>query len=297
MVTILAGALYGAPDVKRSEIGDTSRWWGDDMSTTWADSYSYNGQQDHYGIPNFEANNLGMGVRAVGGTLVDINVQYDLDNGTLKYELLPGDLFLDTDTDYRWDYVVNSPFLDGRNYTGTVGKPSLWDVYAVDIPYLDSTQKSLYRLAAQTTLTRDGDSYQADWASVRVGQPYALATDQYRTAIGTAWFTGWLDGSSDNVITWKFDSDVYLDKGIRNPGIIPGKHNYVGFTVNCSNDEIWADVPRPTGVVIPEPASLLIWSVAGGLAAAGAAIRRRRPTRWSDENRNAIVGLIEKGRK
>jgi hypothetical protein len=44
--------------------------------------------------------------------------------------------------------------------------------------------------------------------------------------------------------------------------------------------------------LVPEPASLLIWSVAGGLAAAGAAVRRRRPTRWSKQNRQAIHEII-----
>jgi hypothetical protein len=53
--------------------------------------------------------------------------------------------------------------------------------------------------------------------------------------------------------------------------------------------------PRPLG--IPEPASLLVWTGIAGLGAAGTLLRRKRRPRWSDENRQAIVGLIASGRK
>ena len=46
---------------------------------------------------------------------------------------------------------------------------------------------------------------------------------------------------------------------------------------------------------IPEPASLIIWSVAGGLGAAGLGLRKRPRGRWSDENRQAIMDVV-KGR-
>jgi len=46
---------------------------------------------------------------------------------------------------------------------------------------------------------------------------------------------------------------------------------------------------------IPEPASLLVWSVIG--AAAGLGALRRRRARWSKENRNAICQIIEQGHR
>ena len=46
------------------------------------------------------------------------------------------------------------------------------------------------------------------------------------------------------------------------------------------------------GGVVPEPVSLAIWGVAGGLGAMGLSLRRRR-SRWSDENRQAIVDIVE----
>ena len=50
--------------------------------------------------------------------------------------------------------------------------------------------------------------------------------------------------------------------------------------------------------VIPEPGTLVIWSVGGLCAAAGAALSRRRKARaarrarWSDETRNAVFAVI-----
>jgi hypothetical protein len=45
---------------------------------------------------------------------------------------------------------------------------------------------------------------------------------------------------------------------------------------------------------IPEPASLVVWSVIG--AGAGLGVIRRRRARWSEENRNEICQIIERGR-
>lgn len=50
---------------------------------------------------------------------------------------------------------------------------------------------------------------------------------------------------------------------------------------------------------IPEPVSIVIWGLGAAGVAGALALRRTHNTRarWSEENRNAIVGLIEKGRK
>jgi hypothetical protein len=47
---------------------------------------------------------------------------------------------------------------------------------------------------------------------------------------------------------------------------------------------------------VPEPASIAIWALIGGMGAAGVAMKRRknRHGRWSDENRQAIMSIIER---
>ncbi|MHB8903432.1 MAG: hypothetical protein ACYC6Y_32105 [Thermoguttaceae bacterium] len=48
---------------------------------------------------------------------------------------------------------------------------------------------------------------------------------------------------------------------------------------------------------VPEPASLLVWSLMGAGLVGGAAARKRRQTGWSDRNRRAICDLIDQGRQ
>jgi hypothetical protein len=44
---------------------------------------------------------------------------------------------------------------------------------------------------------------------------------------------------------------------------------------------------------VPEPTSLAIWAIAGGLGAAGLSFKRRRQGRWSDDNRQAIMDIVQ----
>jgi hypothetical protein len=82
------------------------------------------------------------------------------------------------------------------------------------------------------------------------------------------------------------------------------------FTVFAtpSGDQWLELIDRTTGksldlafaiTTIPEPVSIVIWGLGAAGAAGAMALRRRKNTRarWSDENRQAIVGLIENRRK
>lgn len=59
-------------------------------------------------------------------------------------------------------------------------------------------------------------------------------------------------------------------------------------------------IARPDGLgslgEIPEPASLLIWGGVAGLGAA-ATIRRKRRNRWDEQSREAVLAIIESGRR
>lgn len=70
--------------------------------------------------------------------------------------------------------------------------------------------------------------------------------------------------------------------------------NLSGVSGQQTQDQII--VPAP----VPEPASIVVWSVlAGGAAGIGVARKRRRSApqgRWSDENRQAIMSIIDAGK-
>ena len=59
----------------------------------------------------------------------------------------------------------------------------------------------------------------------------------------------------------------------------------------------YVDWSEPLAAPIPEPASLIIWSLLGaGFAGGAMARRRRRRAPWSDENRQAIRRIVDHGR-
>jgi len=111
----------------------------------------------------------------------------------------------------------------------------------------------------------------------------------------------WSDDVYDD---WKdaFEDDPNKDLRVYDPGIA------VLQTVGggAAQDQ-WIYIVNEGDGIIPEPASLIIWLVLG-LGSTGLAVwsRRRREglmdhpgqsRRWSRENREAILSLIERGRK
>lgn len=79
----------------------------------------------------------------------------------------------------------------------------------------------------------------------------------------------------------------------------PNGHPNVWALTNSGNqDQLYGIVvpAEPQTSPVPEPASLIVWSVlAGGTAGFAVAGKRRRATagRWSHENRDAILAVIE----
>jgi hypothetical protein len=70
---------------------------------------------------------------------------------------------------------------------------------------------------------------------------------------------------------------------------------------NGAQDQIFLSPTVPNSgnpqITTPEPTSMIVWGVGAGLAGA-AAVRRgdRRRGRWSKQNRQAILNVIERGR-
>jgi len=88
-------------------------------------------------------------------------------------------------------------------------------------------------------------------------------------------------------------------------GLDPVAIAWTSDNINDVKNGTWGDeqdqlVIVPGGLPdVPEPTSLAIWAMVGGLGAAGAAFRRRRQngrTAWSEENRQGIMSIIQGGR-
>jgi hypothetical protein len=286
--------------------------------------------QDTIGIPNFApATQIWLNSISYNGlTGVLESVQFKYTNSDtlnpgwkngVHGVMLPGDLLLDLDNDNVWDYAVRTKY-NGQSYTDAqVNYPSgdlaTWNVYKLNntsgiwnyantsAPYLWSMDQNSGGVRGESdfdnspdrTWERDGDSW-----GVGVRQhPWRILDSVFNTdavkLLGTAGFDGWKDhgtGAAPAETTFTFDnsSGGLIDLGT--PGV-DTVHLRIGFTTNCANDIVWETLDHKL-VLVPEPASLAIWALAGGLGAAGLAFKRRRP-RWSKENRQAIVGLIGKG--
>lgn len=97
-----------------------------------------------------------------------------------------------------------------------------------------------------------------------------------------------LDGSGDQLGYGDVISDILngrLRIGIHVQGFVSeGSESLVNST----------NLPGVGSGVVPEPTALLVWSLLGGGAAAGASLRRRR-TRWSPETRQSVYHLIDRG--
>jgi hypothetical protein len=108
-----------------------------------------------------------------------------------------------------------------------------------------------------------------------------------------------------NPLLWNYAELAYQnDSGWASRAIDPKIAVLTTVTGGPAQDQ-WVYIPHEGGNIVPEPASLLIWSLLG-LGSTGLAVwsRRRRggltetgEPRWSRENREAILSLIDRGRR
>jgi hypothetical protein len=296
-------------------VGDTHNYWMQGISDAWAmtSPQTFPGEgydaavvnsMDALGTPDF-ANPTDMVLNQFSwnnttGKYLSMTFNYVNDDGSTDVPaLVPGDLFLDSNVDGKWDYAVigGSVAAGNRNIYQLLGDS--WN-------YMNNANKANYVLA-QDTRARDGKTWETEgeydlgWY-IRKDQPVGvaasvLADGSKAVLVGTAYFSGWMDNTADGTSTFTFGDGLNGLFEI-NSSQLP----VVGFTVNCANDVVFEQVGDADGSgikrLIPEPASLTIWGLAGlGVAGVAAARRRRtRPAPWSEETRSAIVSIIERGR-
>ncbi len=155
--------------------------------------------------------------------------------------LMPMDLFLDTDHDHVWDYVVK--LYQEKN-------TSLKPIYHISVP---ENAKDVYVTA---WLTPDPSTH-------REGHPVALK--EYPSSfIGQAYFSGWQADPS-----WQADHgppknplESYFDFPSRLIALDLDEGFILSWTVQCANDVIYYDYPGThTLSHAPEPSTLLLVSL------------------------------------
>ena len=161
-----------------------------------------------------------------------------------------------------------------------------------------------------------------DWTDVQFGGRDNIEDNYYYVAAGEN-SPGWQDSGVARTIGWhelkmqlsSTDGYIrfYLDNNLvgqsyrddyTDLGSVMGL--YTRFAAPLSDWEtkpysIWDDVTFASSydgsAIVPEPASLVIWGLLGAGCAGGAlASRRRRRALWSDETRQNIHNIIDRGR-
>lgn len=206
-------------------FGDTSKYWPGWQSPDPADN-----SKDTIGIPDF-----------TGGS-AEINSDSTLEMLTFNYEanysyqlqwwsiLTPGDLFIDTDADNEWDYLVD---LNGSKNAGN------YSLYSVSIP-LDSG-----------SYVMSGQDNSGSWTGyeIRDNHPVGYNPSGDSTSV---YFSGWKTPVGTNPVSSYFD--------FSNSNLSLSDEFTIGWTVNCANDVVYETINNP----VPEPSTILI--ISAGLA-------------------------------
>ncbi len=211
---------------------DNTHYW-----PTWGNSDD--NDTDTVGSPNF----LGGTVTIEDGNLAGISFDVEHWNSNLEFT----DLFLDTNADDTWDYVVK---LYTRSHGGSTDAGN-YNVYEINAPENKSVGSRYYHLSYWDN--PDPSAYRQD-------HPIAIKGRYLGSNIGTAYFSGVPSGETSFTTSFDFSGlNISLDDEF-----------IIAWQVQCANDIVYEKLRNP----VPEPSSMLL--VGLGLLAAGTWVRRRK---------------------
>jgi len=249
LALVLVGATAGFADsLTTVNFTDTHNYWLQGQAGNWANGltpFGYNEDNiDVIGTPNFIGGSVSVG--SYTDRLSSISVNYT--NGSGLEQI--GDLFLDTNSDNYWDYVVQLYNAPGH----ANGAAGVYNVYAI---HLDATQGTAASDAARYDMT--GNSNTGIWTGyvIRDNEPFAINPAQLvgNNPVGQVTFNGWDTVWGPNTSTFSFDQGF-------TPQLSGSTPMTLAWEPNCANDVLYEAVNIPPPV--PEPSTLLLLS--SGLA-------------------------------
>lgn len=215
LVVVLAGSQVFATTLTFTD-GNNYYWTGWNNRTS-------DDSQDVIGNPNIIG---GTATVSSNGYLTGLTFNVTGINPT---SVVPGDLFIDSDGDGSWNFVVN--LLGSRNFS-TIG-------FATGDNTLYSVINPLSLNSSRYTLSYASNG---NIANYREYHPVAYNISSNLTQVSTnPVFTGW---SSTTTPTFSFGAQ----------DILLGSQFNIGWTQQCANDVFYGTLNNP----VPEPASMLL---------------------------------------
>ncbi|MBZ5496036.1 MAG: PEP-CTERM sorting domain-containing protein [Acidobacteriia bacterium] len=224
--------------IKGSAAADTIYPWVDNTNHWPGYGNSNENSTDTIGEPNITG-----GTVVVSGTGFLKSISYDFITppGWSFSKMKPGDLFLDTNNDQTWDYVLSLGYDSAHQYVPT-GVVTLYQINFSAAGYLITGS--------------DNTGYWSGYG-IRNNHPYAYVDFSNAVNLGSGSVSGGISALPTSPFTYSLPINAIS---------VSGPLTF-GFTENCAND-----VVKETVTTAPEPGTMLLL----GTGLIGAAIFGRK---------------------
>ncbi len=221
--TLISIGIFACMLSSGSAFADTILPWTD-TKTVWPDWGGTSGEDslDTIGQPQITG---GAVVINDAGFIKSVSYNFNNPPGWTFSRMEPGDLFLDTNADGTWDYVLSR--YNTRSNSDNTNK------------YIPSTPPTLYGWTSSSSYLVTGSDNSGYWSGYNIRNNHPFAATGLLDSLGVGSLTGGYSNSSP--VTYTLPENVVKFTGVLT----------FGFTENCANDVVLESV-------IPEPSSLLL---------------------------------------